>query len=394
LALGFGAGFAHEAAMIALAVLDIRSIEPRWAAGLPPAVTAWLWGVATMLLIGGALSYLSKSPELGSRYLRTVAPVHALAAMAAFVALVSLPGFAPLGVPRPLYGGFLAALSLPLSAIGAALAIRHVPRGARWSLLTGLFFVSLAGLIPLIAETRVNPLEPPFGHNYASLARAIGAVLFGYLSIRTNAAGARNAFGVLEDEVRQRTAHLEAALADLSVANSKLVEQSTIDSLTGARNRRFFDEALSLEWSRAARARQPLALAFVDLDQFKAINDRFGHPMGDECLRCVATILQGRLRRPGDIVARYGGDEFAVLLANTSKAAAQDLLEDIRLRIENLTVAPEAGLSISVGVASAVPRPGEEPASLVQRADERLYAAKQAGRNQVSAGAASAAEFA
>ncbi len=286
------------------------------------------------------------------------------------------------------------ALSLPLLAIGSALAFRRISGHALWVLLAGIAFFSLAALIPIVVEGSSGPRGTRVGDGYGSLSRTVGAVLFAYLFIRMNAAEIRDGFGALEGKVRQRTAHLENALQELAVANSKLVEQSTVDSLTGVRNRRFFDEALSLEWSRAARAGQPLALAFVDLDQFKTINDRYGHLKGDECLQSVATILQGRLQRPGDIVARYGGDEFAVLLANTSKAAAQNLMEDIRAQIENLTVAPDLGLSISVGVASAVPRRGEEPASLVQRADERLYAAKQAGRNQVSAGAASSPEFA
>ena len=211
----------------------------------------------------------------------------------------------------------------------------------------------------------------------------VGVVLFGYLFVRIHSAEIRDGFTVLQEQVRERTAHLEAALADLSVANSKLVEQSTVDGLTGAGNRRFFDATLAQEWVRARRSGQPLALALVDLDQFKGINDRYGHLKGDECLLRLASVLQGGMRRPGDVVARFGGDEFAVLLPNTTRAGAFEMLERIRRRVAEMKKPPAPGLSISVGVAACIPDGHARPKTLIQTADERLYAAKQAGRNQV-----------
>ncbi|MEZ5365495.1 MAG: GGDEF domain-containing protein [Bryobacterales bacterium] len=199
---------------------------------------------------------------------------------------------------------------------------------------------------------------------------------------------------MLEEQVRQRTSHLQQALEQLEIANSKLVEQSTIDALTGVYNRRYFDEALDREWSRAERSGSNIVLALVDLDRFKEINDQRGHLRGDQCLLCVATILQGRLRRPGDVVARYGGDEFAVILPNTSESGAIQVLEDIRSSVESLPDAPAPGLTVSIGVASCIPKRGLTPESLLDAADEGLYAAKQAGRNRVFAAKASAAEVA
>jgi diguanylate cyclase (GGDEF)-like protein len=346
-------------------------------------------------LIAGFLAYLSDRPSAGHRYLSIAMPIHGAAFLLVLLILASTHDPYPLGASRPILVSAIVAVGFLLMAAGAMATLRCVRREPeRWIMAASIFFFLLGVGIRGLAFFRILPMRPPADIVYSATAASIGAVLFGYLFVRTHSAEVRADLTHLEQQVRQRTAYLEAALEDLAVANSKLVEQSTIDSLTGAYNRRFFDEALEAEWARAARAGSSLSLALVDLDCFKEINDQHGHPKGDECLLCVASMLQGRLRRPGDVVARYGGDEFAVLLPNTAEHGAVDVLEAIRDAIASMENAPAPGLAVSVGVASCAPRDGLEPHTLVHLADERLYAAKQAGRNRVSASAADAAEVA
>lgn len=186
---------------------------------------------------------------------------------------------------------------------------------------------------------------------------------------------------VLEDKVLRRTAELEAA-------NRQLEALSATDGLTGLANRRKFDLEWEMEWQRASRQGLPLAIAMVDVDQFKAYNDHYGHQTGDVCLRIVAQTLANSVQRSGELVARYGGEEFVVVLPGLGGAEAEAAMERIRLAVQALGLphakATVAGVvTISVGVAACVPRPGESSASLVQAADAAMYQAKHRGRNQV-----------
>jgi diguanylate cyclase (GGDEF)-like protein len=186
---------------------------------------------------------------------------------------------------------------------------------------------------------------------------------------------------VLEDRVLRRTAELE-------MANRQLEALSATDGLTGLANRRKFDLEWDAEWQRASRQGLPLAIAMVDVDQFKAYNDHYGHQTGDVCLKIVAQTLAGTVQRSGELVARYGGEEFVVILPGLGVAEACTAMERIRLAIQALGLphakATVAGVvTISVGVASCVPRVGESSASLVQAADAAMYKAKSAGRNRV-----------
>ncbi|MFG6466262.1 diguanylate cyclase domain-containing protein [Roseateles sp. BYS87W] len=165
------------------------------------------------------------------------------------------------------------------------------------------------------------------------------------------------------------------------------------DGLTGQANRRSFDEALQREWARANRTGQPLALLMMDVDHFKAYNDHYGHPAGDDCLRRVADAASDSLRRPTDVLARYGGEEFVVLLPNTDGSGAEDVAARIQSRLRDAAL-PHATsqtadhVTVSVGIAVYPPRsagpaaPGLAPERLTQAADEALYAAKQAGRDR------------
>ncbi len=166
-----------------------------------------------------------------------------------------------------------------------------------------------------------------------------------------------------------------------------------IDGLTGVRNRRYFDERLAEEWSRAIRHDTALSLALIDVDHFKRYNDRYGHGAGDDCLRRVAQALRGELKRPSDLLARYGGEEFVVLLPDTHAAGAallgQQLAEAVaRLGIPHAGSDVAPGVTVSVGVCTkpqGLPAGDARftPTGLLKAADEQLYAAKTGGRNQL-----------
>lgn len=172
----------------------------------------------------------------------------------------------------------------------------------------------------------------------------------------------------------------------LAEANERLQQLSATDALTGIGNRRAFDTVLQTEWARAARDTEDLALLVIDVDFFKKYNDRYGHPAGDECLRLIAEAIEGTLRRPPDFAARFGGEEFVAILPGTEEAGALDVAERVCRKVRELGVPHEAShfgvVTISVGVASMAPRPGDGCQLLIDLADQALYDAKQAGRNR------------
>jgi len=161
------------------------------------------------------------------------------------------------------------------------------------------------------------------------------------------------------------------------------------DSLTGVGTRRSLESALNVEWRRASRNRQHLSVLMVDADNFKSFNDQYGHATGDEALRIIAHCIVDSIRRPGDFVGRYGGEEFCVLLPHTDLRGAVQVAEKIRAAVLSTNKAnfgsPIGRLSVSIGVAAfdGNPLPGETADQLVHLADQRLYEAKAAGRNTV-----------
>ena len=181
------------------------------------------------------------------------------------------------------------------------------------------------------------------------------------------------------DELAAARQNLQRANEQLTGLVEKFERISAHDSLTGLNNRLHFDNVYPVEWRRAARARQPLAVLIADIDEFKEFNDARGHRAGDECLKIVATAIRESVHRAGDIVVRYGGEEFAILLPNTDLDSARHLAECIRKR-----VAERAAVTISIGAAATVPDHDEQKAAaLVDAADKALYAAKRRGRNRV-----------
>jgi len=161
------------------------------------------------------------------------------------------------------------------------------------------------------------------------------------------------------------------------------------DGLTELANRRQFDETLEAEFRRAIRDKTPLSLIMIDVDCFKAFNDTYGHPAGDHCLTQIAFVLRDAANRPADLVVRYGGEEFALLLPNTSREGALAIAERARCAVRALEIehrdTPEKIVTISLGVAWLVPGHGRNEATdLVKAADVALYASKAGGRDMVS----------
>ncbi|MEA5448729.1 PleD family two-component system response regulator [Leptolyngbya sp. CCNP1308] len=175
----------------------------------------------------------------------------------------------------------------------------------------------------------------------------------------------------------------------LREANHRLQKLTMIDSLTQVANRRRFDEYLLQEWGRGVRESLPLSLVICDIDNFKNYNDHYGHQAGDRCLQEVAKTLNQCISRPADLVTRYGGEEFAVILPNTTMEGAttvsQRLVQGIQQRELPHDTAPQAIVTVSCGVANVLPMADYLPSDLVFTADQALYQAKAQGRNQYQA---------
>jgi diguanylate cyclase (GGDEF)-like protein len=173
----------------------------------------------------------------------------------------------------------------------------------------------------------------------------------------------------------------------LQTLNQNLEELALQDGLTGLANRRQFDIALKNEFRRAVRDASPLALVMIDVDCFKQYNDIYGHPEGDECLRRIGQVVKAGQNRPGDLSARYGGEELAVLLPNTDMAGAVAVAEKIRRAIHDLKIEHSGNrdglVTISAGVDAFVPGKGNTSLELIEAADKALYAAKSGGRDRV-----------
>ena len=164
-----------------------------------------------------------------------------------------------------------------------------------------------------------------------------------------------------------------------------LAQRAQLDGLTALWNRAFFDQRLSVEMTQARRLGQPLSLILTDIDHFKSVNDRFGHPFGDEVLAFFATILSSR--RTTDIACRYGGEEFAIILPEIAAREAFEIAEEMRIRFEQHRWRrhPDLVLTASFGVADlSMVEATATPQDLVARTDLALYGAKRSGRNRVS----------
>ncbi len=173
---------------------------------------------------------------------------------------------------------------------------------------------------------------------------------------------------------------------DLKRASVQLAAMSRLDVLTGIANRRAFEDALEREWRRNMRDETPVALIMCDIDHFKRYNDCNGHVAGDRCLRQVAQAIAGAMRRPADLAARFGGEEFVALLTGTDRDGALRVAEEIRERVWRLGIEYDGGerVTVSCGAAATVPVASADPVDLIASADAHLYAAKADGRDRVA----------
>tara|TARA_B110000503_G_scaffold142530_1_gene239629 strand:- start:1380 stop:3281 length:1902 start_codon:yes stop_codon:yes gene_type:complete len=190
----------------------------------------------------------------------------------------------------------------------------------------------------------------------------------------------------LEYKVQERTLELEVTLRELSDINRELQEKNSLDALTGLHNRDYFDKKYQAEIRRSRREQTQLSVVMVDIDYFKNVNDQYGHLVGDECIKIVAHTLKKVLKRPGDDVSRFGGEEFALILPNTDLEGALTLAEQLRAEIQKTTI--QAGeisvnITISAGICTAIAKLNQPEDNILALADKQLYVAKNAGRNNV-----------
>jgi diguanylate cyclase (GGDEF)-like protein len=204
-------------------------------------------------------------------------------------------------------------------------------------------------------------------------------------------AGLGRSFNTMADALKKYTDDLEGVIAErtseLEAANARLAALATTDPMTGLRNRRHFDEFARQAFEVATRNARPLSLVMVDTDHFKSINDRFGHPAGDEVLKDVARVMLATARK-SDLCARIGGEEFVVLMPETGGQDAVAAAERIRIALAASAhpTVPELGaepVTASFGVATRDGATGSVE-DLVAAADAALYAAKSGGRNRVA----------
>lgn len=199
-------------------------------------------------------------------------------------------------------------------------------------------------------------------------------------------------------DLEQRNIELQAAkkvmekiMGELQAANEKLKVLSAQDGLTGVSNRRVFEEYLEREWRCAQRQKEPITIIMLDVDYFKMYNDTYGHFLGDECLKRIATVLTESAKRSGDLVARYGGEEFVIVARNTDATGAQVLAEKIRHAVAALKVPHDMSkvaphVTVSLGIATTIPAFNTSYRRIMETADKALYRAKREGRNRWVAG--------
>ncbi|MEO6276307.1 MAG: diguanylate cyclase [Roseateles sp.] len=181
---------------------------------------------------------------------------------------------------------------------------------------------------------------------------------------------------------------LRESQQQLMETNIKLQRLSHVDGLTELSNRRYFDQQIDIEWKRATREQSPLSILMIDIDDFKRFNDTYGHPAGDDALKRVARSMQTCATRSSDVAARFGGEEFALLLPATPLGGAQSLAENLRLGVHELQILHGAStvaecMTVSVGAATMIPQHGDPFLPLIETADKALYEAKRAGKNCV-----------
>ena len=208
------------------------------------------------------------------------------------------------------------------------------------------------------------------------------------LGVGTIVAGLVYLLKVLFPKLTLLHRNLEKDIEGHKLTVAQLKELSYVDELTGIANRRSYNKGIASEWNRAKRMKTPLSLIVLDIDYLKSFNDTYGHSVGDNSLRNISQTLKTWVVRAGDLLARYGGDKFIVILPRSDKDAATELAEILRKKVESLEIISDNSevseyLTISLGVASTTPGEDVSPDALFSLADSALYEAKTEGRNRV-----------
>ncbi|MQC16700.1 MAG: GGDEF domain-containing protein [Chloroflexi bacterium] len=262
---------------------------------------------------------------------------------------------------------------------------------SQWALITALL-LSMVVLVASLIDASNDMHWPVIGAQGGPWALALALMTVGLavqLMLNQRAAA-------------QREASLERAAAQLREVSAELDRLARTDGLTGVANRRALFEMMGIEFRRSRRYERDLSVLMLDLDQFKQVNDRWGHPFGDQALQDIAHLVQGNIRE-SDILGRYGGEEFVVILPEANAEQAVTVAEKLRRAVEShdfRTVdLPSPGqspvrITISIGVASTPVAEDQDEVELFSRADRALYEAKRAGRNRVVLYSTPAAETA
>ncbi len=318
------------------------------------------------------------------RILKGIAIAAAVCAVLAFVApyYLSIHLLVPMGV-----------ICIIVDMVAGTMALMHRVPNARYYLIAWGAF--LLGAL-MFAFNKLGVLPANFLTEYAmQIGSVLEAVLLSFaMAERINVERklrfeaqdealhvTRRLNEELEQRVHERTQELEKL-------NHRLEELSNTDQLTGLRNRRYLETALLSEWERSKRYQHPLSVLMLDVDFFKRVNDQYGHPAGDVCLKQVAKRIEGCVRWPSDLVARYGGEEFCMLLPETDADSAAVVAERIRAGVESMLVVASEKLTfnvtVSVGLYSEVPSDQGTVEQMLKRADLALYQSKEAGRNRIT----------
>ncbi|MDB5094668.1 MAG: diguanylate cyclase response regulator [Candidatus Eremiobacteraeota bacterium] len=287
---------------------------------------------------------------------------------------------APLADLFPAFARELAGL-FGASAVNLAIGVTGTP----------LFLYKDGVVVPPADLTRVRAA---FGGEVAASARAVavplpyGRDVIGAVGIRADDATSYDDEDV--DTLRACALYLAVRVHEeqLREERDQLAVLAGTDPLTGIANRRAFDERLEEEWRRAQREGSPLGAVMVDIDLFKSFNDRYGHLAGDVCLKRVAAALRDAARRPGDFLARVGGEEFCAILPGADIIGATTIAETMRAAIAAQAIPhddnPRRIVTITCGAACTRPVASGDPKRLIAAADDGLYAAKRGGRDRVS----------
>jgi len=232
---------------------------------------------------------------------------------------------------------------------------------------------------PAVLAVELKPFFYQTWTFYALSAAVIGLTLFGIWRLSVYQLRARE---------RKLARLVEERTAELAKANEDLHRLANSDGLTKIGNRRRFESFLADEWHRAVRFRTEISLVMIDIDHFKQFNDTYGHQAGDECLQKVAEAFADTIKRPTDLVARFGGEEFALVLGGTDSEGAVTIAREALANLRDLEIQHSSSpigefLTVSLGIATVLPRMGSSEADLIKAADEALYQAKKNGRDRM-----------